>query len=150
MTRLYLEVRDRLNQCNHFFLPSVLFNLGFFQLSKCLQSVGEVFVHFFSIIYYLFFQTYLKKNRFEISELKMTDKAGKTVLHRYMRIPQPDDRVMCEYLWVDGSGEGIRTKCRTLDFEPKHPKGETGNMKMLLVYSIHCYFFPYLLSLHLR
>lgn len=53
---------------------------------------------------------------------KMTDKTGKTVLQRYMRIPQPEDRVMCEYLWVDGSGEGIRSKCRTLDFEPKHPK----------------------------
>lgn len=108
---------------------------------------GRSFVYFFfSIIYDTFFlnlifQTYLKKNRFEISELKMTGKAGKAVLQRYMRIPQPDDRVMCEYLWVDGSGEGIRSKCRTLDFEPKHPKGETGNIKMLLVYSIHCDFF---------
>lgn len=32
---------------------------------------------------------------------------------------------MCEYLWVDGLGEGIRFKCRILDFEFKYLKGES-------------------------
>lgn len=49
----------------------------------------------------------------------------KAVLKRYMALPQPDDRVMCEYIWIDGTGEGIRSKCKTMDFEPKHPKGKT-------------------------
>ncbi|XP_045190899.1 glutamine synthetase-like [Mercenaria mercenaria] len=46
----------------------------------------------------------------------------KNVLKQYMSLDQPDDKVMCEYLWVDGTGEGIRSKCRTLDFEPEKPE----------------------------
>lgn len=48
-----------------------------------------------------------------------TEKAS---LDRYMALDQPDDRVMCEYIWIDGTGEGIRSKCRTVDFEPKAAK----------------------------
>jgi len=47
----------------------------------------------------------------------------KGVLHTYMAMDQPDDRVMAEYIWIDGTGQGLRSKCRTLDFEPKDPKG---------------------------
>lgn len=54
---------------------------------------------------------------------------NKTVLEKYMRLDQPDDRVMAEYIWIDGTGEGIRTKCKTLDFEPKDPTGETISVR---------------------
>ncbi|XP_050389519.1 glutamine synthetase [Patella vulgata] len=47
---------------------------------------------------------------------------NKTVLSKYLELDQPNGKVMAEYLWIDGSGEGIRSKCRTLDFTPKHPK----------------------------
>lgn len=45
---------------------------------------------------------------------------SKELFNRYMDLSD-NARVLCEYLWIDGTGEGIRSKCRTLEFEPKVP-----------------------------
>lgn len=50
---------------------------------------------------------------------------NKAVLDRYMRLPQPDDKVMATYVWIDGTGEYVRAKTRTIDFVPKTPSGNT-------------------------
>ena len=42
----------------------------------------------------------------------------KSVLGRYMDLEQPEDVVQVMYVWIDGSGETMRSKTRTLDFEP--------------------------------
>lgn len=35
-----------------------------------------------------------------------------TVLDKYLTLPQPDDRVQAEYIWIGGSGQDLRSKTR--------------------------------------
>lgn len=48
----------------------------------------------------------------------------KKVLSHYFELPQPEENTQVMYIWIDGSGEGMRAKTRTLGFEPKCPEGE--------------------------
>ena len=54
-------------------------------------------------------------------------RTDKQISSYYMSLDQPDDQVQVEYIWIDGTGEGIRSKCKTMDFEPKKPQG-TSNL----------------------
>lgn len=48
---------------------------------------------------------------------------NKTLLDRYMTLELPDGKIIATYIWIDGTGESLRCKDRTLDFIPKTPKG---------------------------
>lgn len=49
---------------------------------------------------------------------------SKTLLSRYYDLPLPADKIIATYVWIDGSGEHMRCKDRTLNFIPKQPKGK--------------------------
>jgi hypothetical protein len=37
-----------------------------------------------------------------------TGAMDKAVLRRYLDLPQPDNKVMATYIWIDGTGENVR------------------------------------------
>lgn len=49
----------------------------------------------------------------------------KTILERYRNLPLKENIVQATYVWIDGTGQDLRCKDRTLDFIPKDPKGKS-------------------------
>eukprot|EP00918_Siedleckia_nematoides_P062822 GHVU01136864.1.p1 GENE.GHVU01136864.1~~GHVU01136864.1.p1 ORF type:complete len:363 (-),score=38.89 GHVU01136864.1:1078-2166(-) len=46
----------------------------------------------------------------------------KNLAKKYLELDQPDNKVMAMYIWIDGTGEAIRGKTRTLDYIPQKPE----------------------------
>merc|ERR1711884_721472 len=68
-------------------------------------------------------QTSQTSNLKASSAMNLTNGAtSKTVLDRFMRLYiGASKKTQCMYIWIDGSGEGIRAKTKTVDFAPKLP-----------------------------
>lgn len=49
----------------------------------------------------------------------MAQVLDKQITRHYLSLPQPDDAVQVMYVWIDGTGENLRCKTRTVDFIPK-------------------------------
>lgn len=48
---------------------------------------------------------------------------NKTLLDRYLNLPTPQNICQATYVWIDGTGEYVRCKTKTVDFIPKKPEG---------------------------
>ncbi len=48
---------------------------------------------------------------------------NKVALSKYLALEQPDNQVQVMYIWIDGTGENLRAKTKTMSFEPQKPEG---------------------------
>lgn len=57
-----------------------------------------------------------------MASVSLSSQLNKAVRQQYMSLPQ-GNACMVTYIWIDGTGEGLRCKTRTLYEEPKSPQG---------------------------
>jgi len=47
----------------------------------------------------------------------------KSLLNHHMTLELPEDKIQALYIWIDGTGEGVRCKTKTVNGVPKSVEG---------------------------
>ena len=63
------------------------------------------------------FRDQCSKTRLKMSSVEEPGHTNKVVLEKYLSLPQ-GARVCATYVWIDGSGESMRSKVKCLDSKP--------------------------------
>lgn len=60
-----------------------------------------------------------------MESVSLSSRLNKSVLQHYLSLPQ-GDKCLVTYIWIDGTGQNVRAKTRTLDEEPKTIEGKSS------------------------
>nr|XP_050033588.1 glutamine synthetase-like isoform X1 [Dermacentor andersoni] len=63
-----------------------------------------------------------KAQAIAMTPLIPTYTSNQALLSKYLSLPQPNNEIQCTYIWIDGSGQNLRCKTRTVEFEPQNVK----------------------------
>lgn len=61
---------------------------------------------------------------------------NKRTLQHYFTIPQPEDTVQVMYVWIDGTGEYLRCKTKTVNFVPKTAEGKSNRFACFALFKL--------------
>lgn len=85
-------------------------------------------IHFvFTFTQFSFSFRYMQFNLLSVTKMLKNSpnaKLNKVVLDRYRDLEMPEGSLIATYIWIDGTGENLRCKDRTITSIPKSAKGE--------------------------
>ena len=79
---------------------------------------------FFGIVINLAFRSKSQNRRHDIYlQYSPNANLNKDIINRFWRLPLPECRLQITYVWIDGTGENLRSKDRVFTFLARKLKG---------------------------
>lgn len=68
------------------------------------------------------FHLSIRRTVFRIRSTTDVRPLDKLITEKYLSLPQPANKVLATYVWIDGTGEQLRAKTKTLSKAPESPE----------------------------